>query len=214
VADSELTQFIGFVLDDIQTVWAETFAEEGRTYRKAKLVLFEDRTGSACGMGAAATGPFYCPPDERAYVDTSFFQELDRRFGAPGDFAQAYVLAHEIGHHLQNLLGISDRVQQAPGQLRSGAQGLGVRLELQADCLAGVWAHSTRQRELLESGDIEEGLRAAAAVGDDRMQRKGRGTVSPESFTHGSSEQRARWFHRGFEQGDMDACDTFGAASL
>jgi uncharacterized protein len=172
-------------------------------------VLFRDAVRSGCGTASAQTGPFYCPADQKVYVDLSFFDELDQRFGAPGDFAQAYVLAHEIGHHVQTLLGVSGKVRQAQQSNPRQANELSVRMELQADCLAGVWGKSTQQRGVLESGDVEEGLAAAASVGDDRIQRQARGTVNPESFTHGSSEQRMQWFRRGFSSGDVGSCDTF-----
>ena len=197
--DAELVQFISFVLDDAQTTWRKQFADSGARYQNAKLVLFNDKTTSRCGYGSSETGPFYCPRDQRVYVDLSFYRELDRRFGAPGDFAQAYVIAHEIGHHVQNLLGTSAKVHKASRSQREGAGGLSVRLELQADCFAGIWANGTQSRNLLEKGDIEEGLGAAAAIGDDRLQKKAQGTVEPESWTHGSSEQRVRWFRRGYE---------------
>jgi len=211
---SEAVQFVSFVLDDVQNVWAEKFAAKGAQYQRAKLVVFTDRTSTGCGMGDAATGPFYCPLDQRAYIDLGFYNELERRFGAAGDFAQAYVLAHEIGHHVQNLLGASDRVHRAPKSQQSGANGLSVRLELQADCYAGVWAHSTGRRNLLEAGDLEEALRAAAAIGDDRLQRQATGTVSPETFSHGTSEQRSRWLRKGYDTGNPDTCDTFSAGTL
>jgi predicted metalloprotease len=180
-------------------------------YEAPVLVLFSDATSTACGLGESAMGPFYCPGDRKVYLDTSFFEELDRRFGAPGDFAQAYVIAHEIGHHVQNLLGLSSRVQRARQQA-SATEGnqLSVRLELQADCYAGVWGHYASQHDLLDPGDAEEGLRAAASIGDDRLQRQGQGRVVPESFTHGSSEQRVEWLRRGLESGQIDSCDTFG----
>jgi uncharacterized protein len=203
-------QFVGFVLDDVQNTWTRQFASQGRNYPRAKLVLFTDQIDSACGFGSAASGPFYCPADSRAYIDLGFYRELSQKFGAPGDFAQAYVIAHEIGHHVQHVLGLTNRV----GADRRGAESGSVRLELQADCLAGVWAHSTRSRELLETGDVEEGLRAAAAIGDDRLQRQGTGVVRPETWTHGSSEQRVRWFRRGLDQGTIEACDTFSATTL
>ncbi len=212
--DAELVQFISFVLDDAQATWQKQFADSGARYRNAKLVLFTNQTSSGCGYGSAATGPFYCPRDQRVYIDLSFYRELDRRFGAPGDFAQAYVVAHEIGHHVQNQLGTSARVHEASGSQREGAGGLSVRLELQADCFAGIWAHGTENRKLLEKGDIEEGLAAAAAIGDDMLQRQAKGTVEPESWTHGSSEQRVRWFKRGYEQGSVKACNTFAAQDL
>jgi len=207
-AEEPAVQFVSFVLDDAQKTWAQIL---GSRWRDAKLVLFRDAVQSGCGTAGAETGPFYCPADQKVYIDLSFFDELDRRFGAPGDFAQAYVLAHEIGHHVQTLLGQSRRVRQAQGSDPSAANELSVRMELQADCYAGVWGHSTNQRKILESGDVEEGLAAAAAVGDDRIQKQARGYVTPESFTHGSSRQRMEWFKRGFESGDVGACDTFAA---
>lgn len=200
--------FVGFVLDDVQDLWAAKYPGPGR-YRRAKLVLFTDRTGTACGLGQSATGPFYCPADERAYIDLGFFRTLSQRLGAPGDFAQAYVLAHEIGHHVQNLQGTSRRVHAAPKAQQRGADGLSVRLELQADCFAGVWAHGTQNKGLIEAGDLEEALRAAQAIGDDTLQKNATGTVRPETFSHGTSAQRAKWFRRGFEAGDPAACDTF-----
>lgn len=200
--------FVGFVLDDVQDTWAEVYPGPGR-YQRAKLVLFTDRTNTACGLGAAATGPFYCPADRRAYIDLSFFRTLSKRLGAPGDFAQAYVLAHEVGHHVQNLTGMSARVHRAPKSAQKGANGLSVRLELQADCYAGVWAHHTGRRGLLEAGDLEEALRAASAIGDDTLQRQSSGTVRPETFSHGTSKQRAQWFRRGLETGRPESCDTF-----
>lgn len=211
---SEDVQFVSFVLDDVQKTWTEKFAERNEPYQRAQLVLFTNQTSTGCGYGDAATGPFYCPLDRRAYIDLGFFRELDQRFGASGDFAQAYVLAHEIGHHVQNLLGTSERVRRAPASAQRGAEGLSVRLELQADCYAGVWAQSTARRDLLEVGDIDEALRAAAAIGDDRLQRQSSGTVSPDSFTHGTSDQRARWFRRGAEKGTFEACDTFSTNAL
>jgi predicted metalloprotease len=201
--------FISFVLDDTQRTWTQIFQQQGRSYRHAKLVLFRDAVDSACGMAQSATGPFYCPDDEKVYIDLSFYDELKRRFGAPGDFAQAYVLAHEIGHHVQKLLGIERQVQRAMGTHPGERNEFSVRLELQADCLAGVWGHSTAQRNILEAGDVEEALRAASAVGDDRLQRMATGQVNPDSFTHGSSEQRAHWFQEGFQSGNIAACDTF-----
>jgi predicted metalloprotease len=207
-AEEPRVQLVSFVLDDAQETWRQVL---GPRYEDAKLVLFRDAVRSACGAAGAETGPFYCPADQKVYIDLSFFDELDQRFGAPGDFAQAYVLAHEIGHHVQTLLGVSPRVRRLQQQNPSDANELSVALELQADCLAGVWGHSTKERDVLESGDVQEGLAAAAAVGDDRIQRRGRGYVSPESFTHGSSEQRMRWFRRGFDSGDVGSCDTFGS---
>ncbi len=203
----ELKEFVSFVLDDTQDVWTQKL----NGYRPAKLVLFTDSVRSACGFAQAASGPFYCPGDQKVYIDLGFYQELSQRFGAPGDFAQAYVLAHEIGHHVQTLTGISTKVRRAQAQNPSQANDLSVRMELQADCLAGVWAHSTAQRNLLERGDIEEGMGAAAAVGDDRIQRmSGKRYINPESFTHGSAEQRMQWFRRGLDSGNADNCDTFG----
>jgi hypothetical protein len=213
-ATDERVEFVGFVLDDAQSAWQKQFADRDASYQKAKLVLFTDQTTSGCGYGSAATGPFYCPADSRVYLDLGFFREMERRLGAPGDFAQAYVIAHEIGHHVQNLLGMSERVHRAPAREQAGAQGLSVKLELQADCFAGIWASSTQRRELLEQGDLEEALGAAAAIGDDRLQKQASGTVQPEKWTHGSSAQRARWFRRGLEQGKLEACDTFAAAQL
>ena len=207
--EERLVSLVSFVLDDAQASWRQVSSEMGTPYRDAKLVLFRDAVQSACGFAEAATGPFYCPADEKVYIDLGFYEELQQRFGAPGDFAQAYVLAHEIGHHVQNLLGTEAQVREARTRRADLANELSVRLELQADCYAGVWGHSAAQRQKLESGDVEEGLAAAAAVGDDRLQRMGGGRVVPESFTHGSSAQRQEWFHRGFEGGRPDACDTF-----
>ena len=207
--EERLVSFVGFVLDDAQRTWRQLSEQHGTPYRDAKLVLFRDAVQSACGFAESATGPFYCPADEKVYIDLGFYEELQRRFGAPGDFAQAYVLAHEIGHHVQNLLGTEAQVREARTRRADLANELSVRLELQADCYAGVWGHSTAQRDLLESGDVDEGLAAAAAVGDDRLQRIGGGRVVPESFTHGSSAQRQEWFRRGLEAGRPDACDTF-----
>ncbi len=209
----ELADFVSVVLADTEDTWSRLFAEQGSSYRPPRLVLFTDMVESACGYGSAAVGPFYCPPDERVYVDLGFFTELRDRFGAPGDFAQAYVLAHEIGHHVQNLLGVSGQVSAAQARARyeQEANALSVRLELQADCLAGVWGHHAANQQLLEEGDIEEGLRAAASIGDDRIQRMSTGHVSPESWTHGSSGQRSEWFNRGLQAGDVRACNTFSA---
>lgn len=206
-ASDENAQFAAFVLDDAQATWQELFAERGLKYEPAKLVLFTEQTETACGFGLAAIGPFYCPRDGRVFVDLAFFDELERRFGAPGDFARAYVVAHEIGHHVQHQLGL-DAARQRAGSRAEGPTGASVRLELQADCFAGIWAHSTKQREILETGDLEEGLRAAAAVGDDRLQRQRGGGAHPETWTHGSAQQRSRWFRRGFERGRLEACDT------
>ena len=207
--EKERVQFVSFVLDDAQNTWARVLEQENVQYQKAKLVLFRDLTQSGCGVGQAASGPFYCSLDGKVYIDLSFFDELERRFEAQGDFAQAYVLAHEIGHHVQNLLGTSSRVQEAMERDRSNANEYSVRLELQADCYAGIWGHSTAQRNILEEGDVEEGLAAASAVGDDRLQRmSGRG-VNPDSFTHGSSQQRVEWFQRGLRSGRIRDCETF-----
>jgi hypothetical protein len=204
--EEKLVSFVSFVLDDAQKVWQQKL---GQSYRPATLVLFRDAVQSACGFAESATGPFYCPADEKVYIDLGFYEELQQRFGAPGDFAQAYVLAHEIGHHVQNVLGTEAEVRRRRTARADLANELSVRLELQADCYAGVWANSTAERQILEQGDIEEGMGAAAAVGDDRLQRMGGGRVVPESFTHGSSEQRQQWFHRGLESGNAEACDTF-----
>ncbi len=205
--DDTRAKFVGFVLDDVQATWTRIFAEQGAAYRRAKLVLYTDQTRTACGYGSAAMGPFYCPNDERVFVDLGFFDELSQRLGAPGDFAQAYVIAHEVGHHVQHLRG--DRSLADHGE---GASGGSVRIELQADCYAGIWARTTEQRNLLEQGDIDEALGAAVAVGDDRLQRSETGTVNPEKWTHGSSKERAAWFRRGLEHGTFEACDTSKAA--
>jgi len=205
-AEEKRVDFVSFVLDDAQNTWSRKL---GSRYQNAKLVLFRDVTETGCGFGQAATGPFYCPEDHKVYIDLGFYDELQRRFGAPGEFAQAYVLAHEIGHHVQNVLGIEPQVRRAMQQRPDLRNDLSVRLELQADCLAGVWGHDTAQRQILEQGDIEDGLRAAAAIGDDRIQRQTQGWVQPESFTHGSSAQRVEWFRRGLQSGDPQVCDTF-----
>jgi hypothetical protein len=210
--NDEASQFVRVIVADTEDTWSQLLPQLGRPYQPPVLVLFDEVVASACGTASSAVGPFYCPLDGKVYLDLSFFRELEERFGAPGDFAAAYVIAHEVGHHVQNQLGISSEVQAQRQQL-SEVEGnqLSVRLELQADCFAGVWAHHAEsQRDLLESGDVEEGLGAAAAIGDDRLQRRARGTVMPESFTHGSSEQRVSWFRRGLEGGDARACDTFG----
>jgi predicted metalloprotease len=210
-AEEQAADFMSFVLDDVQGTWAREFTRLGREYERAKLVLFTDAVRSGCGAAAAAAGPFYCPEDRKVYIDLGFYNDLKNRFGAPGDFAQAYVLAHEIGHHVQHLLGLTEQVrgQQARPD-RAAAHS--VRLELQADCLAGTWAHSTRERRLLEEGDVEEALAAASAVGDDRIQKQAGGRVTPETWTHGSARQRAGWFRRGLESGRMQDCDTFRTA--
>ncbi|MGA8312644.1 MAG: neutral zinc metallopeptidase [Terriglobales bacterium] len=207
--EQPLVQFVTFVLNDTQNAWAQILPSQGVPYRHAKLVLFRDSIDSACGQAQSATGPFYCPEDEKVYIDLGFYDELKQRFGAPGEFAEAYVLAHEIGHHVQKLLGIEAKVRQAQQQNPQAANQLSVGLELQADCLAGVWGHSTQQRNLLDPGDVDSGLKAAAAVGDDRLQRMSRGTVNPETFTHGSSAQRTQWFQRGFQDGTIASCNTF-----
>lgn len=207
--EEPLVQFISFVLDDTQKTWAGILQARGIPYRHARLVLFRDATSSGCGTAQSATGPFYCPSDEKVYIDLGFYDELQRRFGAPGQFAQAYVLAHELGHHVQNLLGIERKVRNLQGQNPGAGNALSVRMELQADCFAGIWAKSTQQRNLLEAGDVESALGAAAAVGDDRLQRMSRGQVSPDSFTHGSSAQRTEWLQRGMSGGTIEGCDTF-----
>jgi predicted metalloprotease len=214
VPETPETHFVAFVLDDVQDSWQKKFAQAGEPekYRHAKLVLYTDSTDTGCGYGSAATGPFYCPADERVYLDLGFFHELSGRLGARGQFAQAYVIAHEIGHHIQKLLGISEKVD---GQRHvEGATGASVRLELQADCFAGIWARSTEQREISEDADIQAAITAAAAVGDDRLQRAATGTVSPEKWTHGSSEERVRWFQRGLTATGMASCDTFASKDL
>ena len=205
-----LVEFVSFVLDDAQKTWTQVLPEQtGKPYRHAKLVLFRNYTQSGCGGAESATGPFYCPQDEKVYIDLGFYDELNQRFGAPGQFAQAYVLAHEIGHHVQKIVGIESRVRQAEQGNRKMQNALSVKMELQADCLAGVWAHSTQQRGLLEQGDVQSALAAAAAVGDDRLQKMSTGHVTPDSFTHGSSEQRMHWFQQGFDGGTVAACNTF-----
>jgi predicted metalloprotease len=215
-AKDEQAEFVSVVLADTEDTWGQIFAAGGKRYQPPKLVMFSGMVQSACGMTSAAAGPFYCPADQKVYIDLDFFRELDRRFGAPGDFARAYVIAHEVGHHVQNLLGIAGQVhnlQTRASEEQSNA--LSVRMELQADCLAGVWGHhADKQRQLLEAGDAEEGLRAAAAIGDDNIQRRSAGYVRPESWTHGSSDMRVRWFKRGFETGRVEQCDTFKAAQL
>ena len=208
-AEEPMVRFLSGVLDDAQAVWAEEFSRAQIPYREAKLVLFRDLTRTACGYGEAASGPFYCPGDEKVFIDLGFYEELRTRFGAPGDFAQAYVLAHEIGHHIQRLTGTEEQVRGAQRSSPGAANQLSVAMELQADCYAGIWGHSAAARGLLEPGDIEEGLGAAAAVGDDRLQRAQTGTVNPDAFTHGTSEQRMRWFRQGFDSGNSDLCNPF-----
>ena len=206
--DNEV-KFVSFVLDDAQTFWKQQFAAAGKQYQPAKLVLFRGQTNSGCGAASSATGPFYCPLDQKVYIDLGFFDELNRRFKAPGDFAQAYVLTHEIGHHVQQQLGIEGKVREESQQNPGDANDLSVRLELQADCLAGVWGRSTYDRGILENGDLQEGLTAAASVGDDRIQQQAGGRIDPETFTHGTSEQRAHWLQTGFDSGKLESCDTF-----
>ena len=209
--DDPQAKFVAVVLKDTEETWSAIFRQHGETYRDPHLVLFTQATESACGLGQAAMGPFYCPNDQKVYLDLSFFRDLHDRFGAPGDFARAYVVAHEVGHHVQTLAGLTERADAI--RQRSGgrqANAVSVRLELQADCYAGVWGYYAAQRGLLEPGDAEDGLRAAAAIGDDRLQQQTQGRVVPESFTHGSSQQRVEWLRRGLEGGKMGACDTFG----
>ncbi len=212
----ELVEFVKVVLADTEDVWTELLRKQGKQYREPKLVLFSGQVESACGYASSAVGPFYCPADRKVYLDLQFYSDLQNRFKAPGDFAQAYVIAHEIGHHIQNLMGITDKVHGMKGRVSEAEYNeLSVRLELQADFFAGVWAHhAQRARNILEQGDIEEGLNAASAIGDDRLQMKSRGYVVPESFTHGTSAQRVRWFRRGLQTGDMSQGDTFSAKEL
>ena len=211
-ADDPQADFIRAVLGDIEDTWGRLFERGGGRYEAPRLVLFSGAVDSACGQASAAVGPFYCPPDRKVYLDLQFFRELSERFGAPGDFARAYVVAHEVGHHVQNLLGTSDKVQRQRSRMdQAAANALSVRLELQADCYAGVWGYYAAQRNILESGDVESALAAASAIGDDRLQKQARGYVVPESFTHGSSAQRVRWFRAGLESGDVRRCDTFAA---
>jgi uncharacterized protein len=210
-AEKELVDFVSVVLADTEETWTTLFRQKGKIYQEPRLVLFRGSVKSACGMAQSATGPFYCPSDQKVYIDLGFYDQLKNRFKAPGDFAQAYVIAHEVGHHVQNLVGISGKVYEARKKL-SQAEGnkLSVRQELQADCLAGVWAyHANSTRQLLEEGDVEEGLTAASAIGDDTLQKQSQGYVSPDSFTHGSSAQRVKWFKIGLATGNMDSCDTF-----
>jgi len=214
--EMRLAEFVSVVLADTEDTWDALFREMGRTYQQPTLVLFSGAVDSACGMASAAVGPFYCPMDQKVYIDLSFYSDLKNRFGAPGDFAQAYVIAHEVGHHVQNLLGIAEKVNSLRSRTsESESNRLSVMMELQADCLAGVWAHhADRARQILETGDIEEALNAASMIGDDRMQRRSGGYVSPDSFTHGSSSQRVRWFRRGLESGSLGQCNTFQADRL
>ena len=211
-ADDEAARFVSQVLADTEDTWRELFKRNGMQYRDPKLVLFSDATPTACGTGQSAMGPFYCPADQKVYIDLSFYRDLQTRFRAPGQMAQAYVVAHEVGHHVQNQLGIADKVRQLQAQSRDQARvnALSVRMELQADCFSGIWAfHANRTRQILEQGDLESALNAAAAIGDDRLQKQSQGRIVPESFTHGSSEQRVRWFRRGFQSGDLRQCDSF-----
>ena len=214
--EEELKRFASVVLADTEDVWVEQFRRAGRTYEPTVLVIYRGGTQTQCGMGQAAMGPFYCPADKKVYLDLSFYEELKGKYGAPGDFALAYVIAHEVGHHVQNLLGYSDQVHAQRARVsKEEYNQLSVRLELQADFLAGVWAHHAhRTKDILEAGDVEEALRAASAVGDDALQKKARGYVVPDSFTHGTSEQRARWFKRGYDSGSVDSCDTFSASQI
>ena len=214
--DKELADFVSVVLADTETTWHKQFQTMGATYQEPKLVLFSGAVNSACGLGRAAMGPFYCPGDHKVYIDLSFYRDLKQRHNAPGDFAQSYVIAHEVGHHVQNLLGISGKVESMKGQAgEAKANALSVRLELQADCFAGIWAHAANvDRKLVEAGDIDEALNAASAIGDDRLQKQAQGYVVPESFTHGTSEQRRKWFNAGYTAGAMKACDTFSAKPL
>jgi hypothetical protein len=210
-AEKELVDFVSVVLADTEETWTTLFRQKGKTYQEPRLVLFRGSVKSACGMAQSAIGPFYCPSDQKVYIDLGFYDQLKNRFKAPGDFAQAYVIAHEVGHHVQNLMGISGKAHEARKKLSQAAgNNLSVRQELQADCLAGVWAnHANRTRQLLEAGDVEEGLTAASAIGDDTLQKQSQGYVSPDSFTHGSSAQRVKWFKIGLATGNMDSCDTF-----
>ena len=207
--EEKTVEFVSFVLDDTQNTWKQILPQSGAQYQDAKLVLFRNAVASACGTAQSAVGPFYCPRDHKVYIDLGFYDDLKNQFGASGEFAQAYVLAHEIGHHVQNLLGVDDKVRRAQGANPGAANQLSVRLELQADCLAGVWAHSTNQRNLLEKGDLESALNAAAAIGDDRLQKMSTGQIRPESFTHGTSQQRAQWLQQGFNSGTVASCNTF-----
>ena len=214
-AEEDLKKFVGVVLADTEDVWNEVFRQMGTQYREPQLILFTDQVRSGCGIAGAAVGPFYCPTDQKAYIDLGFYNELKSRYQAPGDFAQAYVIAHEIGHHIQNLLGTMDKVNSAQRRMsKADGNKLSVMLELQADFLAGVWAHHAQLKGVIEPGDIDEALQAASAIGDDRLQRQTQGYVVPDSFTHGTSEQRIRWFKKGFETGDIRQGDTFNARVL
>lgn len=209
--DTELADFVSVILADTEDTWKTEFQKIGKVYQEPTLVLFRDRVNSACGLGQAAMGPFYCPGDKKLYIDLAFYQEMKTKLGAPGDFAQAYVIAHEVGHHVQNLLGVSDKIRYAQ-QNKSDTEvnALSVKMELQADCLAGIWGHAANsERNMLQSGDIEEALNAAAAIGDDHLQKQATGTIRPEKFTHGTSKQRAEWFNKGFKSGSINECNTF-----
>jgi len=215
--NDEMASFVAKVLGSTEDTWQSVFQKSGQTYPAPKLVLFRGQTSTACGAGQAAMGPFYCPADKKIYIDLSFYDEMKNRFNAPGDFAQAYVIAHEVGHHIQNLMGTSGQVQQARQRARNEAEAnrYSVRLELQADCYAGVWAHhADGKNRILEAGDVEEAMRAAAAIGDDALQKQAQGYAVPDSFTHGTSKQRMRWFNQGLTVGDVNKCDTFSAASI
>ncbi|NJK42163.1 MAG: flagellar biosynthesis protein FlgM [Acaryochloridaceae cyanobacterium SU_2_1] len=215
-AENQLAEFVSLVLADTEDTWQDLFKREGLTYKEPKLVLFTGQIDSACGLGQAAMGPFYCPGDQKVYIDLSFYDDLKQRYQAPGDFAQAYVIAHEVGHHVQTLLGISSKVTALKGRANKvEANQLSVRQELQADCFAGIWAHhADKARQVLEEGDVEEALQAASSIGDDRLQQQSQGRISPESFTHGTSEQRVRWFKLGLQEGNLEACNTFAARQL
>jgi predicted metalloprotease len=213
-AEKEGVEFVSWALDDVQKSWAERFAQSGKRYQKAHMVLFTGSTATACGYGQRAMGPFYCPGDQKVYLDLAFYNELKGRFGKTGDLAQAYVVAHEVGHHVQHLLGIDQRTQNVPQRQLQGESGASVRLELQADCLAGMWANSTEKRNLLEEGDLDSALKAAASIGDDQLQKEAGVGVHPEKWTHGSAAARSRWFKRGYELGSLEACDTFAADQL
>jgi hypothetical protein len=215
-ADDRMASFVSTVLADTEDVWKVVFTQGGSTYQEPRLVLFRGATATACGQGQAAMGPFYCPADQKVYIDLGFYETLQKKLGAPGDFAQAYVIAHEVGHHVQNQLGITGKMEQMRGRVsKTEYNAMSVRLELQADCFAGLWAHhAQRARAILEQGDVEEAMNAAAKIGDDALQRGGGGAIVPESFTHGSSAQRARWFNNGLQQGNVKACDTFSARNL
>ena len=214
--DDQMARFVSTVLADTEDVWTDVFSQGGGTYQQPKLVLFRGATATSCGQGQSAMGPFYCPADRKVYIDLGFYQTLQKQLGAPGDFAQAYVIAHEVGHHVQNLLGVSAKVEQARGRMSEAEyNALSVRVELQADCLAGVWAHhANNARQLLEQGDVEEAMNAAARIGDDALQRGSGGAVVPESFTHGSSAQRQKWFATGLKNGTVKGCDTFSSRNL